>query len=473
MRVYEKISSLKEKLQKLKQNIKSRQKGQTFHFSPFSRKQKQVLTWWCKDSPVHDKDGIIADGAIRSGKTVSMSLSFAMWAMSTFNGQNFAMCGKTIGSFRRNVLFWLKLMIKSRGYSVIDRRADNLIIIRKGDTENYFYIFGGKDERSQDLIQGITLAGVLFDEVALMPESFVNQATGRCSVEGSKFWFNCNPDGPYHWFKVNWIDKSTGYLGKERVEQIRKKAAEEEKDPGLKEILYLHFTMDDNLSLSEEIKARYRSMYIGVFFKRYILGLWAAAEGVIYDMFDPEKHVKNIKEFFQILVNGNRYVSCDYGTQNATVFLLWNKGIDGKWYCIREYYYSGRDKGKQKTDAEYADDLKKWLDGTRIKAMIVDPSAASFIAELRKCGYKVIKANNDVLDGIRLVGMLLNLEMLIFSSSCTETIKEFASYIWDDKAAEHGEDKPVKQHDHGCDAVRYFVSTVLSSKVARLREISR
>ena len=473
MRVYEKISSLKEKLQKLKQNIKSRQKGQTFHFSPFSRKQKQVLTWWCKDSPVHDKDGIIADGAIRSGKTVSMSLSFVMWAMSTFNGQNFAMCGKTIGSFRRNVLFWLKLMIKSRGYSVIDRRADNLIIIRKGDTENYFYIFGGKDERSQDLIQGITLAGVFFDEVALMPESFVNQATGRCSMEGSKFWFNCNPDGPYHWFKVNWIDKSTGYLGKERVEQIRKKAAEEEKDPGLKQILYLHFTMDDNLSLSEEIKARYRSMYIGVFFKRYILGLWAAAEGVIYDMFDPEKHVKNIKEFFQILVNGNRYVSCDYGTQNATVFLLWNKGIDGKWYCIREYYYSGRDKGKQKTDAEYADDLKKWLDGTRIKAMIVDPSAASFIAELRKRGYKVIKANNDVLDGIRLVGMLLNLEMLIFSSSCTETIKEFASYIWDDKAAEHGEDKPVKQHDHGCDAVRYFVSTVLSSKVARLREISR
>lgn len=468
MRVYEKISSLKEKLQKLKQNIKSRQKGQTFHFSPFSRKQKQVLTWWCKDSPVHDKDGIIADGAIRSGKTVSMSLSFAMWAMSTFNGQNFAMCGKTIGSFRRNVLFWLKLMLKSRGYSVIDRRADNLIIIRKGDTENYFYIFGGKDERSQDLIQGITLAGVFFDEVALMPESFVNQATGRCSVEGSKFWFNCNPDGPYHWFKVNWIDKSTGYLGKERVEQIRKKAAEEGKDPGLKEILYLHFTMDDNLSLSEEIKARYRSMYIGVFFKRYILGLWAAAEGVIYDMFDPEKHVKNIKEFFQILVNGNRYVSCDYGTQNATVFLLWNKGIDGKWYCIREYYYSGRDKGKQKTDAEYADDLKKWLDGTKIRAMIVDPSAASFITELRKRGYKVLKADNDVLDGIRLVGTLLNQEKLVFDASCTETIKEFASYVWDEKAVAGGEDKPVKQWDHCMDAARYMCSTVIGRKTARL-----
>lgn len=300
-----------------------------------------------------------------------------------------------------------------------------------------------------------------------------NQATGRCSVKGSKFWFNCNPDGPYHWFKVNWIDKATGYLGKEQVRKIRQKAKVEGKDPGLKELLYLHFTMDDNLSLDEEVKARYRSMYIGVFFKRYILGLWAAAEGVIYDMFDEARHVRDIKDFFQLLINGNRYVSCDYGTQNATVFLLWNKGRDGVWYCIREYYYSGRDKGKQKTDSEYADDLKKWLDGTKIKAIIVDPSAASFIAELRKRGYKVLKANNDVLDGIRLVGMLLNLELLKFASSCTETIKEFASYIWDEKALERGEDKPVKQHDHSCDAVRYFVSTVLGSRVARLREISR
>lgn len=173
-----------------------------FKFQPFSKKQRMVLNWWCKDSPVKDSDGIIADGAIRSGKTVSMSLSFIMWAMSSFNGENFAMCGKTIGSFRRNVLSGLKMMLHSRGYTVADHRADNLVIITKGDVTNYFYIFGGKDERSQDLIQGITLAGVFFDEVALMPESFVNQATGRCSIDGSKYWFNCNPDGPYHWFKT-------------------------------------------------------------------------------------------------------------------------------------------------------------------------------------------------------------------------------------------------------------------------------
>lgn len=442
----ERILGLRAKVEEMKKRRLNAGNNQTFKFSPFSQKQIKVLTWWCGKSPVHEKDGIIADGAIRSGKTLSMSLSYIMWAMYAFEGQNFAMCGKTIGSFRRNVVFWLKIMLKSRGYSVTDHRTDNLLVIRRGGIENYFYIFGGKDERSQDLIQGITLAGVFFDEVALMPESFVNQATGRCSVEGSKFWFNCNPDGPYHWFKVNWIDKC------------------EEKN-----LIYLHFTMDDNLSLAEDIKARYRSMYTGVFFKRYILGMWAVAEGVIYDMFSEERHVKNIKDFFQVLIDGGRYVSCDYGTQNATVFLLWNKGTDGKWYCIREYDYSGREKGKQKTDSEYADDLKKWLDGTEIKAVIVDPSAASFIAELRKRGYKVIKARNEVLDGIRLVSMLLSQEMLVFSSSCTETIKEFASYVWDDKAVERGEDKPVKQNDHEMDAVRYFCSTILGNQVAKIR----
>ena len=274
-------------------------KQPVFKFKPFSVKQKKVLTWWLDNSPVKDMDGIIADGSIRSGKTVSMSLSFVMWAMATFNDQNFAMCGKTIGSFRRNVLTVLKLMLLSRGYNVKDHRADNYVEITYKGVTNYFYIFGGKDERSQDLIQGITLAGVLFDEVALMPESFVNQATGRCSVNGSKFWFNCNPDGVYHWFKLNWIDK---------VKE--------------KNLLYLHFTMDDNLSLTEAIKKRYASLYTGVFFKRYILGLWVIAEGIIYDMFNLDKHVvDNAPED----VSEEYYISIDYGTQNATVFLLWQK----------------------------------------------------------------------------------------------------------------------------------------------------
>jgi PBSX family phage terminase large subunit len=193
------------------------------------------------------------------------------------------------------------------------------------------------------------------------------------------------------------------------------------------------------------------------------------AEGIIYDMFDEDSHVQNFKSFYAKLVGKNRYVSCDYGTQNATVFLLWEKGIDGVWYCTREYYYSGREKGKQKTDSEYADDLKEWLEGTDIRAIIVDPSAASFIAELRKRGYKVIKAKNDVEDGIRVVGTKLNQRKIIISDACINLIKEFASYIWDEKAAERGEDKPVKEHDHALDALRYLVYTILNNNTAKIK----
>ena len=233
-----------------------------FVWHPFSMKQKQVLSWWCEGSPYRDYDGVIADGSIRSGKTVSMGVSFVLWAMETFSGQNFALCGKTIGTLRRNVTETLKQQVKSLGYQCEERRSDNLIIVWRGKTVNYFYLFGGNDKSSQDLIQGITLAGILFDEVALMPESFVLQGIGRCSVEGSKFWFSCNPQGPSHWFKKDYIEKAVQ-----------------------KRLFYLHFTMDDNLTLSDRKKEAYRRQFTGVFFQRNILGLWVAAEGKIYIAF--------------------------------------------------------------------------------------------------------------------------------------------------------------------------------------------
>ena len=268
----ERISNLKKQVMQNAITIKNKIKnGTIFKFKKFSIKQKKVLTWWNDKSPVKDRDGIITDGSIRSGKTLCMSLSFVMWAMTKYNGQNFIMAGKTVGAFRRNVLFWLKLMIKAQGYKVKERRADNLIEISKGETINYFYVFGGKDERSQDLIQGITAAGAFLDEVVLMPESFVTQALARCSVDGAKYWFTCNPEGPYHWFKKEWIDKA-----KE------------------KNLIYLHFTMDDNLSLSEETKERYKKNFVGVFYKRFILGLWVIAEGAIYQFF-----ADHINQFFR------------------------------------------------------------------------------------------------------------------------------------------------------------------------------
>lgn len=431
----ERLASVRKGIMKRAAAMKEKAKKQGFEFKPFSRKQKQVLTWWCPSSPVKDKDGIIADGAIRSGKTLCMSLSYVLWAMESFNQQNFGMAGKTIGSFRRNVLFWLKLMLKSRGYQVVDHRSDNLIAVSKGDTQNFFYIFGGKDERSQDLIQGITLAGMFFDEVALMPESFVNQATGRCSVTGSKFWFNCNPNSPRHWFKVNWIDK-----------------CEE------KHIIYLHFTMDDNLSLSEQIKERYRSMYVGVFFKRYILGLWCVAEGLVYSMFDEEKHVTDEH------MNGalEYIVSIDYGTVNPFSAGLW--AFDGKnSQREAELYYNSREVGKRVDDEAYYKMLKELIGDRKISCIIIDPSAASFIEVIKKYGeYTVRKADNDVLDGIRVVTTMLNKGLLKIYKDCTSCINEFGLYCWDE---EKNNDTVIKENDHAMDDTRYYVYTFLRRRL--------
>ena len=401
----------------------------TFRFKPFSKKQRQVLNWWCDSSPVKDYDGIIADGAIRSGKTVSMSLSFGLWAMKKYNGQNFIMAGKTVGSFRRNVLRFWKIMMKSRGFVVVEKRSDNLVVVTKGDVENYFYIFGGKDEASQDLVQGITAAGAFFDEVALMPESFVNQATARCSVDGSKFWFNCNPASPQHWFKVGWINK-----------YIEKK------------LLYLHFTMDDNLSLSEKIKERYKGQYSGVFYQRYIRGLWAIAEGLIYSMFGTGSIVPTIERIY------TRYViSMDYGTQNPTAMGLWGF-CDGVWYQVNEFYHSGRETNQQKTDLEYYEDLERLAGDLHIEYLIIDPSAASFITLVKqKRRFKVKKAKNDVLDGIRKTASAIQTGKIKVNDCCKSTIKEYGLYSWDQKT---GEDRPIKDNDHAMDMTRYFVNTM-------------
>jgi PBSX family phage terminase large subunit len=338
--------------------------------------------------------------------------------MSSFAERNFAMCGKTVGSFRRNVVSSLKPMLAGRGYSIEDRRSDNLLIISDGIIQNYFYIFGGRDERSQDLIQGVTLAGVYLDEVALMPQSFVNQATARCSVEGAKMWFNCNPSFPSHWFKTDWIDKA--------------------KD---KNILYLHFLMDDNLSLSKKTKDRYKHQYTGVFYERYIEGKWTLAEGIIYPMY--KKAIAELPDGLP-----ERYVlSIDYGTQNAFAALLWGKYGD-VWYAVDEYYYSGRDTGIQKTDEEYARDLDKFTKRVRTSLpTIIDTSAASFITLLRrkKDKYKVKPADNAVMDGIRNTATALDQGYIKISPKCENWAIEAGGYVWDDDPSE---DRPVKIADH-------------------------
>lgn len=405
-----------------------------------------VLNWWMDTSPVKNYEGIIADGAIRSGKTVSMSLSFVFWAMENFNGENFIMAGKTINSFRRNVLVNLINMLRSRGYHCIHHisgETPNMLEVSRKGMTNYFYIFGGKDEGSQDLVQGITAAGAFFDEVALMPESFVNQATGRCSVEGSKYFFNCNPGGPLHWFKINWIDKC-----KE------------------KRLLYLHFTMEDNLSLTEKIKARFRSMYAGVFYLRYIKGLWKTAEGLIYTMFADDNLYDQLDDRIRHI--STKSITVDYGTTNPCVFYeIWDDGqtlwVENEYRWDSRSEEARRSPNPQKTDSQYADDMAKFM-GSRPEdqcMIIVDPSAASFIQELRSRGWVVKEADNEVLDGIRKTGALFaKRQIRINRHKCPGLIGELQSYVWDDKAAERGEEKPVKQLDHGPDAIRYKVNSL-------------
>lgn len=388
-----------------------------FRFKPFSRKQRKVLNWWCRSSPVRDYNGIIADGAIRSGKSVAMSLSFVIWAMSEFEACNFAMCGKTIGSFRRNVLFWLKLMLRSRGYSVSEQRTENLVVVRRGNLENYFYVFGGKDERSQDLIQGITLAGVFFDEVALMPESFVNQATGRCSVDGSKFWFNCNPGSPAHWFKTGWIDKRAD-----------------------KRLLYLHFTMDDNLSLSEAVKERYRGMYTGVFFKRYILGEWKSADGVIYRQFadDPERFI--LDEVPADIIIGT--MGLDFGgngSAHAGCLVGITRGY--RSIVILDEYYRKEviDPGTltddvcgfvQRSQAQCRA-TSIWCDSaetTLIKGIRTEVFARHIPVEVRNA------RKGEIIDRIRLCDMLMSQGRFFIMRRCRHTIAALSETVWDSKS---------------------------------------
>ena len=414
-----------------------------FTFKPFSKKQLQVLFWW--QSPQYkDKFAIIADGSVRAGKTVIMSFSYVRWAMMNFDGVNFGMAGKTIGSLRRNVIRDLKRMLISEHYHVKDNQSENMLTVSKNGKTNYFFLFGGTNEASQDLVQGITLGGFFFDEVALMPESFVAQATSRLSVEGSKAWFNCNPDSPYHWFKLQWID------------QLAKKNA-----------IRIHFLMKDNPSLSEETLRRYDSMYSGVFYLRYILGQWAMADGLVYDNFDREKMVVDIPKE---PVWEKQWISIDYGTQNATVFKLWSL-FKGTWYNNAEYYYSGRETGRQKTDEQYIDDLEDFffehdLSRKNVK-LIVDPSAASFKKALRNRGFGVVNANNNVLDVVRFMMTQMNLGKMKWTEASQHTLKEFGSYMWDKKAADRGEDAVVKEHDHCLDADRYFAMKVLYVKKQR------
>ena len=380
-----------------------------------------------------------------------MSFSYINWSMSTGNLQQYIMAGKTVGSLRRNVINPLKAVLAVRGYKVLDNKTDNTLIISRLGKTNTYFLFGGRDERSQDLVQGVTARGIFLDEVALMPRSFVEQCMARCSVEGRKFWFNCNPEGPQHWFYTEHILRAEelGYL-------------------------VLHFNLEDNPSLSQEIINSYKRMFTGIFYKRFILGEWAFSDGVIYDCYDEERNTYTNNERleklpWQILENdpdgGYPYYTSDYGVLNPMVYLEMYKIRIGDdpvphFFFDNEYYYDGRKSMKQKTDEEEVDALQNMIEGKFNRGLIIDPSASSLIAAARKRGIPTAKANNDVLDGIHMVYTLMATGHIhINKDKCPNLIKEIGLYIWNAKRGEVGKEEPMKQNDHACDAMRYGIAT--------------
>lgn len=382
---------------------------------------------------------LICDGAVRSGKTSIMMVGFVDDAMERFNAQRFGICGKTVDSAIKNVIEpYISMRYAKQSYQIKWSRSGKILTITKGGVTNIFEVFGGKDESSYMLIQGRTLAGCLIDEVVLQPRSFVEQAITRCSVTGSKIWFSCNPAGTQHWFNQEWILH-----------------AEE------RNALHLHFVLTDNPGLSPETIQRYEQAFSGVFYRRYILGEWVDAEGLVYPFFAANEDTYLFKDSIAGL-EGRFFVSIDYGTHNPCSMGLWVVN-NGKAIRIKESYYDSTRTKVQRTDEEHYSELERLVKGYYIQSVIVDPSAASFIETIRRHGrFVVIPANNDVINGIRCVGSLLQAGLIKIHESCADSRREFGLYAWDEKSSE---DRVLKEFDHAMDDIRYFCYTIFAPEV--------
>lgn len=360
-------------------------------------------------------------GAVRSGKTIASTVRWLEFVQTAPPG-DLMMLGKTERTLSANILNTVEEMVGPSRWQYNRGMGEATLFGRR------ILIRGANDRNAEGKIRGATLAGAYGDEVVLWPIEVFKQLLARLSVKGAQFFGTTNPDSPFHWLMVDFLSRA-----------------------GL-DLKQWHFTLDDNPNLDPAYVANLKREYAGLWYKRFVDGLWVQAEGAIYDAFDPDKHV--VKE----LPEGNPssvVVSVDYGTSNPTVFLMFGKwGL--RWYVMREYYHDGRATGRQKTDAEYSLDLRNFLVPYFPQSIEVDPSAASFIAQLRKDGVSGIrKADHAVLDGIRTVSRAMQTGTLVIHASCQRLIAEKSTYAWDSEAQKRGEDKPLKINDHACDAERY------------------
>lgn len=368
----------------------------------------------------------IWEGAVRSSKTFTSLIRWIEYCASAPEGP-LLMVGKTERSLARNILDPLKEILGSKGIRI--NRGDGVAVI----CGRLVYLSGANDERSEQKIRGLTLAGAYGDELTLWPESFFTMLLSRLSVPGAKLFGTTNPDFPKHWLKEKYLD---------RQDELDLKS--------------WHFELKDNLSLNQPYIDAISSEYQGLWRKRYIEGLWVIGTGSIYDMFDPEVHV--VDEVPDIL---KYYVSIDYGTVNPFVALFIGIGVDNCIYILDEFYYDSSKEKRLATDAEYSSRLIKKLEDypTRPTRVFVDPSATSFITQANRDGIRYIhKADNAVMDGIRRVSTLLSAARIKFHSRCVNTIRELQGYSWDSSSKAHGKDVPGHPNSHAPDALRYFVN---------------
>lgn len=391
-----------------------------FSWGLFSHKQLEVIA----NSTARLN---ILDGSVRSGKTIASLVAWIMFVSEAPPGE-LLMVGKTERTLKRNILDVLEQIVGSRYFKYNLGAGEATLFGRR------IYLVGANDLRSEGKIRGLTLAGAYGDEIALWPESFFTMLLSRLSVPGARFLGTTNPDSPYHWLKTNYLDRA-GELSLRRW----------------------HFSLEDNSNLDPAYVGALKKEYVGLWYKRFISGLWVQAEGAVYDMWDDAIHaVDGVPNQFT-----RYYVGVDYGTSNPTVFLLIGQHED-KLYVIDEYCWDSAERGRQKTDAEYSRDLQEFIKGRYPRAIVIDPSAASFITQLRRDGVRMIRhANNSVLDGIRTVAAFLPQKRLfVYRERCSNLLREFTAYVWDPQAQKRGEDRPLKQNDHALDALRYVVHTV-------------
>lgn len=392
----------------------------------------------------------IFEGAVRSSKTISSLIAWLEFIRTGPDGP-LLMFGRTERTLIRNLLDPLVEMIGPKRCRVISGAGIAYILGRK------VYLVGAHDERSQEKIRGLSLAGGYGDELSTIPSSFWTMFLTRLSIDGARAFGSSNPDGPEHWLKKEYLDRAKLHLTGDG-ELLRYD------DPERLDLHRFSFQLADNPSLPAAYVQSLHLEHKGLWRRRLVLGEWCMAEGVVYDMFDPARHVISGPLPPMVRITG---VGVDVGTINPTAALMLGvqaadsaAGTPARLVLMREYRFDSKKAYAQKTDAELSRDLRAWLGNDRPQWVCVDPSAASFKLQLFRDGISnVIDADNSVLDGIRLMASLLATNQLVIHESCVGLLAELGSYSWDSKAAERGEDRPMKVNDHSNDASRYVIKT--------------